>query len=154
MMDARYKLKNCLNYNDTLTEIKKESLEFLAEYICKINDTYNKLVDKIINLQQENQKLKEELEDMTLCRDIASGHRQEVQDRETLLLRYQERFIKYLEDEIQQQETAIAGNQEKLYLFKYEDEKDDLKLSSQKAYIKRVILEEILKEYKSIIGVK
>ncbi len=125
-------------------ELSKERAECIA----------NKYENLINDLQQENQKLKEELEDMTLCRDIASGHRQEVQDRETLLLRYQERFIKYLEDEIQQQEIVIAENQEKLYLFKYEDEKDDLKLSSQKAYIKRVILEEILKKYKSIIGVK
>lgn len=61
MMDERCKLKNCLNYNDTLTEIKKESLEFLAEYICKINNTYNKLVGKIINLQQENKQLKEKV---------------------------------------------------------------------------------------------
>lgn len=59
MMDERYKLKNCLNYDDTLIEIKKESLEFLAEYICKINNTYNKLVDRIINLQLENQQLKD-----------------------------------------------------------------------------------------------
>lgn len=59
MMDERYKLKSCLSYNDTLTEIKKESLEFLAEYICKINNTYNKLVDRIIYLQQENKKYKE-----------------------------------------------------------------------------------------------
>lgn len=58
MIDERYKLKSCLSYNDTLTEIKKESLEFLAEYICKINNTYNKLVDRITNLQQENNQLK------------------------------------------------------------------------------------------------
>lgn len=63
MMDERYKLKSCLSYNDTLTEIKKESLEFLAEYICKINNTYNKLVDRIIYLQQENRKLKKQLKD-------------------------------------------------------------------------------------------
>lgn len=59
MIDERCKLKSCLNYDDILTEIKKESLEFLAEYICKINNTYNKLVDRIIYLQQENKKYKE-----------------------------------------------------------------------------------------------
>lgn len=49
-------------------------------------------------LLKENQELKEELEDMTLCRDIASGHRKEVQDRETILLNQQKEFIKWLED--------------------------------------------------------
>lgn len=77
-----------------------------------------------------------------------------LQDKNNNLETQQKEFIKWLEDEIQQQETVMAENQEKLYFFKYEDEKDDLKLSSQKAYIKRVILEEILKKYKSIIGVK
>ena len=52
-------------------------------------------------LEQDNAELKKQLEDMTLCRDIASGHREEVQDRETKLLTQQKEFIKYLEDEIQ-----------------------------------------------------
>lgn len=63
----------------------------------------------------------------------------------------QKEFINWLEDEIQQQETVIAENQEKSYFLIYEDEKEDLKLSSQKAYIRRIILEEILQKYKSII---
>lgn len=64
----------------------------------------------------------------------------------------QKEFIEWLEDKIQQQETLMAENQEKLYFLMYEDEKKDLKLSSQKAYIRRIILEEILQKYKSIIG--
>ena len=63
-------------------------------------------------------------------------------------------FIKWLEDKIQQQETLIAENQEKSYFLIYEDEKGSLKLSSQKAYIRRIILEEILSKYKEIIGGK
>lgn len=65
----------------------------------------------------------------------------------------QKEFIKWLEDKIQQQETVVAGNQEKSYFLIYDDEKEDLKLSSQKAYIKRIILEEILQKYREIIGV-
>ena len=64
----------------------------------------------------------------------------------------QKEFIKWLEDEIQQQEIVIAENQEKSYFLIYEDDKEDLKLSSQKAYIKRIIFEEISQKYKSIIG--
>ena len=69
------------------------------------------------------------------------------------MIKQQKEFIKHLEDKIQQQETAIAENQEKSYFLIYEDEKEDLKLYSQKAYIRRIILEEILQKYKSIIGV-
>lgn len=66
----------------------------------------------------------------------------------------QKEFIEWLEDKIQQQETLMAENQEKLYFLMYEDEKENLKLSSQKAYIRRIILEEILQKYKEIIGDK
>lgn len=62
----------------------------------------DKVVDKVNwknqLLKKENQELKKQLEDMTLCRDIASGHREEVQNRETILLNQQKEFIKYLED--------------------------------------------------------
>lgn len=64
----------------------------------------------------------------------------------------QKEFIEWLEDEIQQQETLMAENQEKLYFLMYEDEKEDLKLYSRKAYTRRIILEEILQKYKEIIG--
>lgn len=48
-------------------------------------------------LEKENQELKEQLEDMTLCRDIASGHRKEVQDRETILLNQQKETVAELD---------------------------------------------------------
>lgn len=93
-------------------------------------------------LKKENQKLKEELEDMTLCRDIASGHRQEVQNRETLLLRHQERFIKYLEEETEEVEKTIEllsdTNSCRIPNLKYKEN----------------TLKEILQKYKEIIGVK
>lgn len=123
------------------------------EYALNLEEA-KKIINTIESLQKENQELKKQLEDMTLCRDIASGHREEVQNRETLLLTQQKEFINYLEDEIQKQETVIAENQEKSYFLIYEDEKENLKLSSQKAYTRRRILEEILQKYKKIVGVK
>lgn len=59
MIDENCKLLYCLDYDSTFENIKEETPEFLAEYICKINNTYNKLVDRIINLQQENKQLKD-----------------------------------------------------------------------------------------------
>lgn len=89
-----------------------------------------KKVPTFDDLLKENQKLKEQLEDMTLCRDIASGHRKEVQDRETILLNQQKEFIEY-----------IASYIELL------NDKPDLVELSQKD-----VLEEILSKYKEIIG--
>ena len=79
---------------------------------------------------------------------------EEVYKRYYTMKNQQKEFIKWLEDKIQQQETLIAENQEKSYFLIYEDEKGSLKLSSQKAYIRRIILEEILSKYKEIIGGK
>lgn len=98
-------------------------------------------------LKRENQKLKKQLKPDYYTKGL-EGTLKEYQEVMAKYDSQQKEFIKYLEDEIQKQETAIARNQEKLYFFKYEDEKDDLKLSSQKAYIKRLILEEILQKYK------
>lgn len=64
----------------------------------------------------------------------------------------QKEFIEWLEDEIQQQETLMAENQEKLYFLMYEDAKENLKLYSRKAYTRRIIFEEVLQKYKEIIG--
>lgn len=94
-----------------------------------------------------------------MTRDREKSHYgQEVSISNALIIQtnktQQKEFIKWLEDKIQQQETVIAENQEKTYFLKYEDEKEDLKLSSQKAYIRRIILEEILQKYKEIIGGK
>lgn len=111
-------------HKDTLTATDYVELNKNNELLISYNQA----------LLKENQTLKEELEDMTLCRDIASGHRQEVQDRETLLLRYQERFIKYLQEEIN---------------VEIQNESVNCEITN-----KRYILEEILQKYKSIIGVK
>ena len=64
----------------------------------------------IEKMQKEKQEIKEQLEDMTLCRDIASGHRKEVQDRETILLNQQKKFIEYLEDRIKFWKDKIFEN--------------------------------------------
>nr|DAK87204.1 MAG TPA: hypothetical protein [Caudoviricetes sp.] len=88
-------------------------------------DRLNKIPD-YNDLLKENKELKKQLEDMTLCRDIASGHREEVQDREAILLTQQKEFIKYLEGY--------------LNLFDYDQISCDM-------------IEEILQKYKSIIGV-
>lgn len=50
-------------------------------------------------------------------------------------------------------QVLLKENQEKSYFLIYEDEKEYLKLSSRRAYIRRIILEEVLQKYKSIIGV-
>ena len=78
--------------------------------------------------KEEIRQLKKQLEDMTLCRDIASGHRKEVQDRETILLNQQKEFIKYLEDE--SKEIYRDGG------------------------LRQNIFRQILQKYKSIIGDK
>ncbi len=98
-------------------------------------------------LLKENQELKEKLdkyenpEDMTLCRDIASGHRKEFQDRETILLNQQKEFIKYLEDEIKR------INPNDLDIGELNLRLDDIK------FIQYLIYKEILQKYKEIIGV-
>lgn len=113
-----------------------------------------KVGNYIKQLQQENQELKKQLEEKEniACdwKDSCLENAGKIEILET----QQKEFIEYLEDEIQQQETVIAENQEKSYFLIYEDEKEDLKLSSQKAYIRRMILEEILQKYRSIIGGK
>lgn len=87
---------------------------------------YNALKQQKFNdLLKENQELKKQLEDMTLCRDIASGHREEVQDREAILLNQQKEFIKDLKGY--------------LNLFDYDQISCDM-------------IEEILQKYREIIG--
>ena len=114
-------------------------------------DRLNKIPD-YNGLLKENQKLKKQVEDTITSYTEEHNLRHNFDLKLDVLETQQKEFINYLEDEIQQQETVIAENQEKLYFFKYEDEKEDLKLSSQRAYIRRIILEEILQKYKSIIG--
>lgn len=88
----------------------------------------------IEKMQKENQQLKEQLEDMTLCRDIASGHRKEVQDRETILLNQQKEFIEWLEANLEALEMCDR----------------ELILTNNKKEIKAY--KEVLSKYKEIIG--
>ena len=93
----------------------------------------------IEKMQKEKQELKEQLEDMTLCRDIASGHRKEVQDRETILLSQQKELIEWLERR----------------LFLLRDEASELALgmcSTNYQDTKIEVYKEVLSKYKEIIG--
>lgn len=107
--------------------------------------SYTLLLIDINNLIKENQELKSQLKGTTHCFD---------EEEHEKLKKQQKEFIEWLEDKIQQQETLMAENQEKLYFLMYEDEKENLKLYSRKAYTRRIILEEILQKYKEIIGVE
>ena len=101
----------------------KEKVRVVNKGLRKVQARSIQYKNRCFELNKKIYELEEQLEDITLCRDIASGHRKEVQDRETILLNQQKEFIKWLEDKIQQQETVIAENQEKLYFLIYEDEK-------------------------------
>lgn len=57
MLDEKAKLKE-FTYEDTLKMVEMETPEFLAEYIYRINKTYNLLIDRIIKLQNENKSLR------------------------------------------------------------------------------------------------
>lgn len=135
--------------------------------------SYTLLLIDINNLIKENQELKSQLKGTTHCFD-EEEHEKLKKQLEDIIISYteehnlrhnsdlkldvlktqQKEFIEWLEDKIQQQETLMAENQEKLYFLMYEDEKEDLKLYSRKAYTRRIILEEILQKYKEIIGGK
>lgn len=90
--------RNFIDCTHRNTELLEENQELKKQY-CERTDCVGRLgvSKKVEALEKENEELKKQLEDMTLCRDIASGHRQEVQDRETILLNQQKEFIKYLE---------------------------------------------------------
>lgn len=115
---------------NTMNSINVDDLINAVDRLKKIPD-YNDLL-------KENQELKEQLEDMTLCRDIASGHRKEVQDREVILLTQQKEFIKYLEDEIKE-------------LQKIKETELDYDIL-QDVITQLLDYKEILQKYKEIIG--
>lgn len=128
--------------------------ELVKNELNQIELQYNALKQQKFNeLLKENQELKKQLEDKTEDYRRMKDNFDSKVDVLTKIETQQKEFINWLEDEIQQQETVIAENQEKSYFLIYEDEKEDLKLSSQKAYIRRIILEEVLQKYKEIIGV-
>ena len=99
---------------------------------CSILDTKSQVLERTA---KENQDLKKQLEYMTLCRDIASGHRKEVQDRETILLNQQKKFIEYLENEIKNSDICDV------YVH-------GMKFNSAE----KMIYKDILSKYKEIIG--
>lgn len=143
--NVRLKVENC--------DLKEENQELKLELSGYRQAILNN--KEMLGLKEQNEKLKKQLENCYCNRTDCSGRIKDSKVYDSLVQKVetqQKEFIKYLEDEIQQQETIMAENQEKLYFFKYEDEKEDLKLSSQKAYIRRIIFEEILQKYKSIIG--
>ena len=115
-----------------------EWLELIKED-KNLNGAYISICQYIHLTERENQELKKQLEDITLCRDIASGHREEIQDRETILLNQQKEFIKYLEDEIKLYENDIQ-NFSKDYKV-YFSLINDLRVIKTK-------IEEILQKYK------
>lgn len=125
----------------TVAKIENGKIKFLG-------NCYGENARCIDLLIKENQELKEELEDMTLCRDIASGHRKEVQDRETILLNQQKEFIKYLEDTIQKEQKNL-NNLCDIYKVPKENNSTYKFLCS---FVYRI--EEILSKYKEIIGGK
>lgn len=137
-----------------LCYFKKENQELKSQLKgtthCFDEEEHEKLKKQLEKLQEEYIEFQEKASDIqSELRDDRDNYYERLQDK----YREQKEFIEWLEDKIQQQETLMAENQEKLYFLIYEDEKENLKLSSQKAYTRRIILEEILQKYRSIIGV-
>lgn len=77
----------------------KEKVRAVNKGLRKVQARSIKYKNRCFELNKKIYELEEQLEDITLCRDIASGHRKEVQDRETILLNQQKKFIEYLENE-------------------------------------------------------
>lgn len=168
-----------MNNYKSFSELKEE---LGNNYDFKLYEMGISALKEIENLQQENKQLQEqllvaqtneetfrlEMEDITqtlgldedtLFDDVKAYVRSLKDNWNELKKLLNQKYyngeridIKDILDKIQQQETLMAENQEKLYFLIYEDEKENLKLSSQKAYTRRIILEEILQKYKSIIG--
>lgn len=55
-MDKLMKVKE-FTYEETLEQVKEETPEFLAEYIYKINHTYNLMLERILDLEEKNRLL-------------------------------------------------------------------------------------------------
>lgn len=134
---------------ENLTKLIEEH-EKLKKQLDKAHDELYTLKNKynIRLLNQISENIEPDFEDYYLAEIETKAHKYD------LIQNQQKKFIEWLEDKIQQQETLMAENQEKLYFLMYEDEKEDLKLYSRKAYTRRIILEEILQKYKEINGGK
>lgn len=129
-----------------LEEANKKLYLCTPEIPQNVHGKYVSYVDLVNDVYES----KKQLEDMTLCRDIASGHREEAQDREVILLNQQKEFIKYLEDEIEQNTPNVRWKHYN------EDGFNDYDVENPSCIEMRPtdkIFKEILQKYKSIIGV-
>lgn len=124
-------------------ELKKQLEEANKKlYLCtpEIPQNVHGKYVSYVDLVNEMYELKKQLEDITLCRDIASGHREEVQDRENILLNQQKEFIKYLEDEKDRLASACSNI--------YEDGLGHTRLVNEDKFDE---VNDILQKYKEII---
>lgn len=110
----------CPSNCEKLEKIKEE-VKALNKGLRKVQQRSIKYKNRCLKLNKKIKELKEQLEDMTLCRDIASGHRKEVQDRETILLNQQKEFIKYLENMLDNENDIFSVVRVKDALQKYKE---------------------------------
>lgn len=133
-----------------------DKLKELRKQYCERTDCSGRIGNskKVEELQRENKKIQKQLEETNkTIEKCGFVNIEQVMLSYCGLITQQKEFIEWLEDKIQQQETVIAENQEKSYFLIYDDAKEDLKLSSQKAYIRKIIFEEILQKYREVTGV-
>lgn len=134
----------------------KEEVEAVNKGLRKVHERSIKYKNRCFELNKKIYELEEQLEDITLCRDIASGHRKEVQDRETILLNQQKEFIKYLEDGIDIcdgfLDTVKSDLQEIPYGVISANENITTRIKENETAHK--VYEKILQKYKEIIGGK
>lgn len=121
----------------------KEEVKAVNKGLRKVQQRSIKYKNRCLKLNKKIYELKEQLEDMTLCRDIASGHRKEVQDRESILLNQQKEFIKYLELE---KDYFVRGCSNI-----YEDSLGKTRLVNEDIFDE---IDNILQKYREIIGGK
>lgn len=132
----------------------KEEVEAVNKGLRKVQERSIKYKNRCFELNKKIYELEEQLEDITLCRDIASGHRKEVQNRETILLNQQKEFIKYLEDGIDIcdgfLDTVKSDLQEIPYGVISANENITTRIKENETAHK--VYEKILQKYKEIIG--
>lgn len=127
---------------ETIIELEQERVPYTNEYVEELKQQY---LNAVADYEQEKfnvEELKKQLEDITLCRDIASGHRKEVQDRETILLNQQKEFIEYLEEEMKKNinwYNSLSPHDKNYYYKNYADKDGNYMV--------------VLSKYKEIIGV-
>lgn len=133
---------NVIDLLDIIELLQKDRKQWIYQFTNTFNESI-KINEPALSLYKENQELKKQLEDMTLCRDIASGHREEVQDREAILLNQQKEFIKYLEDE----KDRLARECSNIYV----DGLGHTRIVNADIFDE---VNDILQKYKEITGVK